>query len=311
MNKKPSIVFIVGTGRCGSSLIHEMVSRNESTGFISNIDDRLAFLKPKGRFNNALFQSVLGNFTRKGGLRFAPSEAYRLIAREVSPSYAYSCRDLHPGDVTPDLKARFQRFFQDRISSQKKPVFLHKYTGWSRIGFFREIFPEAKFIHIIRDGRAVANSLLQTPWWDGYKGPENWLYGALDEPYSSEWRRSGKSFITLAGITWKMLMESYEESRRGLGADQFLQIRYEDFVEQPREYIHKMLDFSNLEWNSSFEKQFARQKISLSRKAAYREDLSQDQLIELEKSIASTLVNYGYTPVYPSKGTPYIIRARS
>jgi len=48
------------------------------------------------------------------------------------------------------------RFGYVRIDSQKKPVFIHKYTGWSRIAFFKEIFPEARFVHVIRDGRAVA-----------------------------------------------------------------------------------------------------------------------------------------------------------
>ena len=101
--------------------------------------------------------SPIGNFTRKGRARFAPSEAYRLISRQVSSSYANSVRDLRAEDVTPWLAERYQLFFKERRSAQEKPIFIHKYTGWSRMSFFSRIFPQAKFVHVIRDGRAVAN----------------------------------------------------------------------------------------------------------------------------------------------------------
>jgi nucleoside-diphosphate-sugar epimerase len=33
--------FVLGTGRCGSTLIHELLARHEGVGFLSNLDDRL------------------------------------------------------------------------------------------------------------------------------------------------------------------------------------------------------------------------------------------------------------------------------
>src|SRR3712207_7426845 len=42
-----------------------------------------------------------------------------------------------------------------------------------------EIFKDAKFIHLMRDGRAVANSLLHVYFWSGWKGPGNWGWGQL------------------------------------------------------------------------------------------------------------------------------------
>lgn len=151
------LVFIVGSGRCGSTLIHEIISRHEAFGFVSNIEDNFAALNKMGKWNGYLYRTPIGNFTTKGKLRFAPSEAYQIISREVSPIYANSCRDLLASDATPWLEKRFRRFFEERAQAQGRPFFLHKYTGWSRLGFFSSIFPDAKFIHIVRDGRAVAN----------------------------------------------------------------------------------------------------------------------------------------------------------
>jgi hypothetical protein len=190
------IVFLIGSGRCGSSLIHELVARHRDVGFISNFDDNLAFLRGLGRFNNAILRSPIGRFTKKGRLRFAPSEAYSIISRQVSPIYANSCRNLQPTDVTPSLKRKFRDFFLDRYRAQSKPVFLHKYTGWSRASFFKEIFPDARFVHIVRDGRAVANSFLQMDWWTGYESPEKWYLGPLSDEDEKAWRESGKSFVT-------------------------------------------------------------------------------------------------------------------
>lgn len=290
-----SLVFIIGTGRCGSSFIHEIISKHEDVGFISNIDDRLYKLNLKGKYNNTLFRGVLGNFTMKGRhFRYAPSEAYNLISEKVSPIYAKSSRDLDENDVTPWLNKRFTKFMSNRQAIQGKQVFSHKYTGWSRIGFFHEIFPDAKFVHIVRDGRAVANSLLQMPWWGGYRGPENWLLGDLVEPYRSEWVEGKRSYTLLAGIAWKMLMDSYEQSEKKLDTSNYMLLRYEDFLDSPREVITLVLHFMGVDWSSSFEKQFSKQKIQTSRQQAFEKELTKSQLNELQGCLGSMLEKYGY-----------------
>lgn len=289
-----NLVFIIGTGRCGSTLVHEIIARHENVGFVSNIDDNLPALNLMGQLNNAIYRSPIGQWTRKGGFRFAPSEAYQLISRQVSPIYANSTRDLYAQDVTPWLERCFRDFFENRHTRQGRPLFLHKYTGWSRIGFFARIFPEAKFIHIVRDGRAVANSWLQMPWWNGYQGPENWLWGDLPESYRYEWLKNGRSFTSLAGIAWKMLMDSYEKAKVILPESNYLELRYEDFLKSPRDICKVMLDFSGLEWSREFERSFARQKIFASRSKAYERDLSIAQLDELRLSLESHLVRYNY-----------------
>jgi len=291
------IVFIVGTGRCGSSLLHEVLARHEGIGFISNIDDRLYSLNMKGRLNNAIFRGPLGRYTKKGRPRFAPSEGYQIISHHVSPSYEKPCRDLIDLDVTNWLAERYKTFFNDRIEAQNKPIFLHKYTGWSRMRFFGMIFPKSKFIHVIRDGRAVANSFLQMPWWDGYRGAESWIYGKLVEPYYADWINSNRSFVTLAGITWKMLLESYKDSISTMPG-RCLEIKYEDFVDEPVSTLDNILTFSGLEWTDKFRKTIKELRIDANRKIPYEKDLTPLQCVELEKCLRSHLVEYGYALRY-------------
>lgn len=289
-----SLVFMVGTGRCGSTLVQEIVSRHRDVGFVSNIDDRLARLRLYGRWNNRIYRSPIGNVTTKGGPRFAPSEAYHLISSEASPIYANSSHDLTSADVTPWLRHRFERFFNKRIEVQQKSHFVHKYTGWSRLGFFSEIFPEAKFVHIVRDGRAVANSWLQMPWWGGYRGPENWLWGPLHKAYAKEWQSSNESYVTLAAIGWKVLMDSFESCREQLPQGQYLEVKYETLLAEPEETMKLICAFSGLEWSAAFQDYVASRRLDLSRQDAYRKQLSNIQLQELEISLHAYLKKYGY-----------------
>ena len=173
-------------------------------------------------------------------------------------------------------------------------MFSHKYTGWPRIGFFSSIFQEAKFINIVRDGRAVANSWLQMPWWNGYRGPDNWLWGELTEEEEELWRESNRQFNVLAALSWKKLMYAFEKSRKLINPDQYLEIRYEDVVKNPREAFEKILSFSDIDWTNAFNKQFVHQVFRTSRRRAFETDLTPLQLEQIERVIGSQLERYGY-----------------
>lgn len=289
-----NLVFIVGSGRCGSSLVHELVSQHQEAGFVSNFDDNFPSLNSKGAMNNRLFRSFLGKFTTKGRLRFAPSEAYHLIAKKVSPIYVNSCRNLRPSDVTPALRNSFRTFFLERYQAQRRRVFVHKYTGWSRIAFFKEIFPEAKFVHVVRDGRAVANSYLQMDWWTGYLGPEKWYLGDLNDRHRAQWANSGRSFLTLAGIAWDILVGSIEDDAASIGGDGVMTLRYEDFLEAPEQGISQLCEFCGLEFDRDIETRVRKSLIKSGRKQAYLEDLSKEQVAELTACISEPLARYGY-----------------
>lgn len=288
------IDFVVGTGRCGSTFVHEVLARHEAYGFVANIEDNLRWLNRLGRFNAAIYRSPLGRHTAKGGLRFAPSEAYRLIAREVSPIYVRPFRDLRADDVTPWLAARFQRFFEDRMQAQHKTRFTHKYTGWSRIGFFDAIFPQSRFIHVVRDGRAVVNSWLQMPWWDGYSGPDTWLWGPLTADERERWHRADRSFVLLSAMGWRRLIASYDTAAQGFDAQRLLTLRYEDVLAQPRDAFARMLDFLGLPMTRAFESELRQMVVRPDRARAFERDLSPAQVALIESEIGPLLTRHGY-----------------
>jgi hypothetical protein len=240
-----------------------VISRHRDVGFVSNLDDKLSLLNLKGRWNNRLHRlspprdPKLRPFRDRrtlvelGRFRIAPAEAWSILDRQIAPLMSTPFRDLGAEDCTPWLKGRLQNFFESRMAAQHSDVFVQHLTGWPRAGFIRAAFPETRFVHVIRDGRAVANSWLQMGWWRGYQGPEAWHLGPLSPEAAAAWEESGRSFAVLAGLGWKLLIEAFEQARAEVPSDQWMEVRYEDVVAEPSRHLREIADFIGLVTTSS------------------------------------------------------------
>src|SRR3712207_3726915 len=132
MSEGNRMLFIIGSGRCGSTMMQEVMARHPDAGFISNVDANVRAINMKGRWNNAIYRRIPASFTQRDTryrrfaplqLRFGPSEAYPMFNRRISLIISETRRDLTAEDVTPWLAQRFRRFFEERIDAQKKPLF--------------------------------------------------------------------------------------------------------------------------------------------------------------------------------------------
>jgi hypothetical protein len=286
--------FVVGTGRCGSTVVHDVLARHDGIAFISNVQDSFGGLvDPYGRLNQLLYRGLPA---KAAGLRWSPgtpSEGYRLLDRRVSTILSRPFRDLTAEDATPWLMERVRRFFTLCMREQRSPLLLHKFTGWPRVGFLDQAFPGARFIHIVRDGRAFANSYLHVHWAP-YGGPTGWDWGSLPPAYEDEWERSGRSFVVLAGIVWKVLIEAFEEAQTKIAPDAWLELRYEDVVADPRTSFARMLSFLELDWDDRFEGWFSRYTFGRDRGDAYRSELRPADCALLDSILGEHLARYGY-----------------
>jgi hypothetical protein len=274
----PRFVFVLGTGRCGSTLVEEVLCRHPSVGFVSNLEDRFNLPAAAGRWNGPLYRRLPAAATQKSRLRYAPSEGYRILSREVTPMLATPLRDLTESDVTPWLERRFSTFLHERAQAQGTDTFLHKFTGWPRAGFIRGVFPSARFIHVVRDGRAVAH----------------WQWGPLPPKLEAEWEASGKSFVVLAGLLWQLLIDSFDSVRATIEPANWLEVRYEDVAANPRKTFASMLTFCGLPWDAEFERGFERHTFTASRSDAFRRDLSESDVERLSRILADSLAARRY-----------------
>ena len=75
--------------------------------------------------------------------------------------------------------------------------------GMARLGFLNEIFGDATFIPLVRDGRAVAQPAAARRLLRGWYGPQGWRAGLLSPEDQATWEASDCSFVALAGLEWR------------------------------------------------------------------------------------------------------------
>jgi omega-hydroxy-beta-dihydromenaquinone-9 sulfotransferase len=282
-------IFIVGTGRCGSTVFHRLLATHPRTMWLSGF----TYQYPDKPWLNRWAVQAMGNplLRRLFGGKIRPGENYRFWDRHA---YGFSepCRDLLRTDVSARVKKQVRRALEPMLTSTRDRL-LVKITGWPRIGFLNEIFEDAKFIHIIRDGRAVASSLLHVNFWRGWYGPQGWRAGLLSPEDQATWEAYDRSFAALAGIEWRIQMRAIEAARRTLDPSLFLEVKYESFCEQPMDTCRRVLDFAELPHSPAFEREVAAASLR-NMSDRWRDDLTVRQQHILDELLREDLARYGY-----------------
>ncbi len=282
-------IFVIGTGRCGSTIFHQIFSYHSQVAWLS----RTCEMYPQHPHRNYLAMRLLDAPLPQKYLRklIYPVEAYNFW-----DNYCYGfgepMRDLLKEDVLPITKKRLQKVMASMLTENRARLLI-KITGWSRIGFLKEIFPDAKFIHIYRDGRAVVNSWLNVDWWQGWHGPHHWQWGQLSPQQEQLWHRHNQSFVALGGILWDILMTATDKAKELIPPEDYLEIRYEDFCQQPVKLFQQAVDFCDLAWSSEFETAIHSFKME-SADYKWKEQLTLPQQQILNASLRDALQRYGY-----------------
>lgn len=286
--------FVLGTGRCGSTLAQELLCLHPEVGFLSNVEDRFRRSPVPTRASGPLYRRLPPSLGVKGRARFYPSEGYPLLRRQVSPLVAEPSRDLVAEDAMPWLAERFRRVFEGLAESSGAPVFVHKFTGWPRARFIDACLEGVRYVHVVRDGRAVASSLLQVGWFRGHLGPEGWGFGPLPPHHQESWERSGRSFAVLAGIWWLLLLDAFDAARAEIGDDRWLELRYEDVLAHPHDELGRAAGLLGLSPSPAFDRALAARELRGGRADAWRAELGPAAAAQLDALLGERLGALGY-----------------
>jgi hypothetical protein len=294
VNREPTRItkpiIIVGTGRCGSTVFHRLLAKHRRVMWLSGLCDRYPMRPAWNRravvaAGIPLLRPVLGG-------RIQPGECYRFWDKHA---YGFSepCQDLVRTDVTARVKKQVRAALEPMLTSERNRLLI-KITGWPRTGFLNEIFEDAKFIHIVRDGRAVASSLLHVNFWRGWMGPQSWRAGLLSPEDQATWESFDRSFVALAGLEWRIQMRAIEAARQALPDPKlFFQVKYEELCQQPLETCRRVLEFAELPGSPDFERHVKATKIR-NTSDRWRDDLTPEQQTILDDLLREDLVRYGY-----------------
>ncbi|MBV5273912.1 MAG: sulfotransferase [Lamprocystis purpurea] len=246
------IVFLIGAGRSGTTLLYKTLSLHQNVAYLSNYHNKYP--------HTILASGIERVFRRYPGIKLKSwfkddGSAYFNRARELyikaipQPAECESVYQRCGVPITPadrqDVSAQsrecLRRTFREIFRYTGGAVLLSKRTANNRrIGFLQSIFPEAKFVHLVRDGRGVAYSLLRVNWW-----ADHILFWSGMTP--SQMLAQGEDAIDLAARNWVEEMKYIEQGLAGVAATKVCELRYEDFLAHPHAQLDSLLRFMGVE----------------------------------------------------------------
>lgn len=227
-----------------------------------------------------------------------PSEAYAYW-EQIAPGFSEPFRDLLETDLTERTRENLIAAV-DRLTIPARPTPLIKITGWPRMGYLLKAFPDARFIHVVRDGRAVVNSIMQIDFWEGWKGTKGWRGLDMSPAQRERWEQSGQSFVTLGAMELADMFDAMRAAVPLVPAEQFLEIRYEDLCDDPTGIFENVATFCDLEYTDGFNTSvidFGFRNTN----DKWRRDLTELQQRQLESELAEHLTYWGYPLAFDSE----------
>ncbi|NER78124.1 MAG: sulfotransferase [Leptolyngbya sp. SIO1D8] len=209
------IIFIVGCPRSGTTLLQQMLDAHPDIA-----------IAPETHF----MQLFWGRRNQYGDL--AGDKNYKQLIENITALPEFLEMELDVQDFTEsawNISRNYSAVFSlilEKFADKRQANIIGEKTP-NHVLYLPEIqtfFPEACFINLVRDPRAVVNSWRSVPWSSGsvLKDAEHWRFHI-----SAAWRKPPT------------------------GKDKIFTINYEQLVLSPEESLRSLCDFMNLEFNSA------------------------------------------------------------
>ncbi|MBW2270493.1 MAG: sulfotransferase [Deltaproteobacteria bacterium] len=239
-------VFLLGFGRSGTTHLHYLFWQDPQFGVVSNYQ---ASMQPVALIGNGWLPRLIGrsmpstrpidnvaisldtpqeeeiamvNSSEHAPLHFMtfPNELPELYDR-------YVCRLGSDAAVLDAWKQDYLRVLKKAtILSEGRRLALKTPTNTARVRVLSEMFPDAKFVNIVRNPYRV------------YRSMRNMYRTVLPDQALQEFDWDEIDRWTLDA--YSSMMSKYLDERKLLGDDRLVEIRYEDLVEHPIEELQKI-----------------------------------------------------------------------
>jgi hypothetical protein len=216
-------VFIVGCGRSGTTILGNTLARHRRVTYLNEPRHLWCSCYPETDVWSAKAAA------RKG----------RVVLTEA--------------DADPGKSNALHRLFLFETVKTGRPVFIEKLPiNTFRLPFIVEMFPDARFVHIYRNGREVAKSIAREDakgrWfvatayrWKqlvqlaSAKEDTSQLVGLCTDPYEK------------GLLEWRLSTEAAVGFFRGIPADSYYELSYANLVDNPLGVMQRLLSFLDIE----------------------------------------------------------------
>jgi hypothetical protein len=199
-------LFVVGSGRSGTTLVRLMLDTHAELAmpgesyFIPRL--RRQFPDP---IDPEVLTPALLRMPHFRNWKVAESSVWERVRTLEEPTFADVIEAAFLANADEHGKTRW---------GDKTPEYAR------RIPLLHSLWPDARFVHLIRDGRDVALGYLSRPW-----GP------------STAWAAARK---------WRLLVSAAIRDGQPLGTSHYLEVRYEDLVADTKATMQAICGFADL-----------------------------------------------------------------
>ncbi len=210
-------LFVLGVSRSGTTLLRVVLDRSpgiavpDESFFIPLLARRHRGTVDRGRF--------LDDLSRL----------------QVLPAWGLSLDDIgvriDPGTSTGQAIAAI---FEAYAAHEGKPRWGDKTPLYMRhLPLLERLFPDAQYVHLIRDGRDAALSFLRMP----------------EGTFTRTWAHPDTS--TEFACLWRTEVAAARELGRRVGTSRYLEVLYEELVAGPEAVIRRICGFANLPYDAA------------------------------------------------------------
>jgi len=220
-------VFIVGCPRSGTTLLRRMVNAHPQIAIISEshwiprLFEERKELTPEGLVTPKLIPRLLEDprFTR---LRLARDRLQALLGTSQPVSY-------------PEFVTRLFGLYGQR----KGKALVGNKTPWfvRRLLLLHALWPTARFVHLIRDGRDVCLSMAD---WSGAHQNHPRVFPT--------WQNDS---VLTAALWWELHVRLGRQAGNSLGPELYYELRYESLVRNPAEECAGLCAFLGLPYDDA------------------------------------------------------------
>jgi hypothetical protein len=256
--------FVVGTGRCGSRLLRDILNLHESFYVPTESHWIPTMYEFYGSTSNP-FDAYVDIVERTCFVEGMPTIDVMLRDVGCGKDAFYRAVRQRLGDPTPvDLVSLNEAIYRSLAELKRKPLFGDKTPDYGfYMSLLQRLWPESRFVHIVRDGRDVARSMSRHP---GFRrmvslGVNNWCPISFNGYYrmgeALERRAAPDRGQSLAPYTrlWESRLRRIMDEATRLRPGAYLEVAYEDLLADPKQQIARVAAFlevpASVDWLAS------------------------------------------------------------
>jgi omega-hydroxy-beta-dihydromenaquinone-9 sulfotransferase len=266
-------ILIIGAPGSGTTLLHQTLCSHRDVAYVTH---------------NMLRAGIRKHGRLVGDRRRALLMLQNLIHRDPASNnplgdalwikYFGDYNYMTEKDYSEEMADYFRKKVLQVQNLWGRPRFVDKtLVNCFRVRLLNSIFPDAKFIHTIRDGRAVAFSILNKI---EIAGDRFALFDVGFKDILGDKYKPDRSELYNYGLAWAEFVRKGREAN-AVAQNRYYEVRYEKLVTEPYDELRNIVDFCELDWYSEFEEKIPPTQ-NMNEK--WKQKASKEQRIDLEES---------------------------